>query len=161
DVAQAVMYQSRAMAVSERNTELNLLAGSERQKLAYLALLTKQADFTLSLHSQGAPNDPQALDLAFTTLLRLKGRGLDAMTDAIASLRRHAIPEDQTLLNELAEARSQLAALTLRESGAAKPDLYRAQLKALEERVERLEAKLSSRSAQFRAEAQPVTLSAV
>src|SRR6266542_99038 len=78
DIARAITFQSRANAVSEHNLALNLAAGSERQKLAYLALFSKETDFTLSLHSQVAPNDPQALNLAFITLLRRKGRGLDA-----------------------------------------------------------------------------------
>src|SRR5262249_10096473 len=107
EIARAVSVQSRANAVSEHNLALNLTTGSERQKLAYLALFSKQTDFTLSLHARAAPDDPQALDLAFTTLLRRKGRGLDAMTDAIAALRRHATPQDQTLFDQLAEARSQ------------------------------------------------------
>ena len=161
DIAQAISFQSRANVISERNLALNLSTGSERQKLAYLALFSKQTDFTLSLHSQAAPNDPQALSLAFTTLLRRKGRGLDAMTNMIATLRRHATPQDQDLFDQLAESRSQLAALILRESDSAKPETYRARLKPLEERVENLDAELSARSAEFRAQSQPVTLSAV
>src|SRR5215510_114688 len=77
DIDQAISFQSRENAVSERKLAFNLAIGSERQKLAYLALFSKGTDFTLSLHSQVAPNDPQALNLAFTTLLRRKGRGLD------------------------------------------------------------------------------------
>jgi CHAT domain-containing protein/Tfp pilus assembly protein PilF len=161
DIARAITFQSRANTVGERNLALNLAIGSERQKLAYLALFSKQIDFTLSLHDQIAQRDPQALDLAFTTLLRRKGRGLDAMTDTIGALRRRASPEDQALFDRLAEARSQLAAFALRESDAAKPDTYRAWLKPLEEEVERREAELSARSAEFRAQAQPVTLAAV
>ena len=160
DLAQAIAFQSRANTISEHNLERNLI-GSERQKLAYLALFSKETDFTLSLHSQAAPHDPQALNLALTTLLRRKGRVLDAMTDMIAALRRHATPENQILLNQLAAARSQLAAFTLKESVAAKSAAYRRQLKPLEEKVEELEEKLSSRSAEFRAQAQPITIDAV
>src|SRR5262249_1956536 len=130
-------------------------------KLAYLALFAKETDVTLSLHSQIAPDDPQALDLAFTTLLRRKGRGLDAMTDTIATLRRRATLEDQSLLDQLAEARLQLATFVLRESAASKPDTYRTRLEPLESEVEDLEAKISSRSAEFRIQAQPVMLTTV
>jgi CHAT domain-containing protein/tetratricopeptide (TPR) repeat protein len=161
DRAQAVAFQSRANDVSERNIALNLAAGSERRKLAYLALSTAQTDFTLWLHSRYAPSDPQALDLAFTTLLRWKGRGLDAMTDTVATLRRSASPQDRELFDKLAEARSRLAVLALRASTMANPDTYRTQLQPLEEKIENLEADLSARSARFRAEAQPVMLSAV
>ncbi|HZF40874.1 MAG TPA: tetratricopeptide repeat protein, partial [Blastocatellia bacterium] len=161
DIAQAVSFMSRVNAIRERNLTRNLAAGSERQKLAYLALFSKETDFTLSLHSQAAPDDPQALNLAFTTLLRRKGRGLDAMADTIATLRRHASPEDQKLFDQLADARAQLAALALGGSGAATPDTYQKRLKPLEEKVDELEAELSVRRAEFRAQTQPVTLAAV
>src|SRR5262249_13531164 len=157
-LAQAVTFQSRAGEVREHNLALNLPKRSERQKLAYLALFLNESDFTLSLHSRNAPGDPRALELAFTTLLRRKGRGLDAMTDAIGALRRRAAPEDQTLFDQLAEKRSQLATLTLRASYGAGPDTYRTRLKPLEEKVDELEVELSSHSKEFRAQTQPVTL---
>jgi CHAT domain-containing protein/Tfp pilus assembly protein PilF len=157
DIARAIMSLSRATTVDESNFSINLVIGSERQKLAYLDIFSKQTDFTLSLQSQAAPNDPQAFEMAFTTLLRRKGRGLDAMTDTIAILRRSATPEDKTLFDRLTEARSQLAALSLREPDAAKPDIYRTRLKTLKEKVEELEEELSSRSAAFRRQSQPIT----
>jgi tetratricopeptide (TPR) repeat protein len=159
DLVQAVKFQSRANAASERNLARNLVKGSEREKLAYLALFSKETDFTLSLHSQALPHDPQALDLAFTTLLRRKGRGLDMMADTIGALRRRAAPEDQALFDRLAESRSQLAALTLKGLGKGKPEAYRARLKSLEDKAEELESALSARRPEFRA--QPVTLAAV
>src|SRR6266508_3255897 len=161
DLAQAVRLRSRANTISEYNLAFNLAIGSERQKLAYLALFSAQTDSTLSLHTQVAPNDPQALDLAFTTWLRRKGRGLEAMADTIAILRRHAAPQDQQLFDQLADARSQLAALTLGESSTAKPGTYRAQLASLREKADELEATLSSHSAEFRTQSQPVALAAV
>jgi CHAT domain-containing protein/Tfp pilus assembly protein PilF len=161
DLAQAVTVQSRANSASERKLELNLGAGSERQKLAYLAIFSKETHFTLSLHSQALPQDPQALDLAFTTLLRRKGRGLEAMADTIGALRSRAAPEDQALFDQLAESRSQLALFMLKESGTDKPETYRARLKSLEDNVEELESALSARRPDFRAQAQPVTLNAV
>src|SRR6266511_3470982 len=160
-IAQAVRFQSRANAISDLDLDLNLIAGSERQKLALLNLSRFQTDSTLSLHAQVAPNDPQALDLAFTTWLRRKGRGLEAMADTIAILRRHAAPQDQQLFDQLADARSQLAALTLGESSTAKPETYRAQLASLREKADELEATLSSHSAEFRTQSQPVALAAV
>jgi tetratricopeptide (TPR) repeat protein len=161
DFGQALTVQARANSIGERNLAFNLGAGSERQKLAYLALLSKQTDFTLWLHGQALPRDPQALDLAFTTLLRRKGRGLDVMAGAIANLRRHATPEVQALFDQLAEARSRLAALTLRGLDTGKPDTYRARLKPLEDKADELESALSARSSDFGAQRQPVTLTAV
>jgi CHAT domain-containing protein len=161
DLVQAVKFQSRANADGERNLASQLAVGSERQKLAYLALFSKQTDFTLSLHSRALPHNTQALDLACTTLLRRKGRGLDVMAGAIAALRRRAAPEDQALFDQLAEARSQLAVFMLKGVGTGMPETYRAQLKPLEDKVEELESALSDRSPGFRAQMQPVTLTAV
>jgi CHAT domain-containing protein/Tfp pilus assembly protein PilF len=159
DFAQAITVQARANSIGERNLVSNLATGSERQKLAYLALFSKQTDFTLWLHSQALPRDPRALDLAFTTLLRRKGRGLDVMAGEIANLRRHAMPEDQALFDQLAEARSQLAALTLRGPETDKPETHRARLKPIEDKVDKLESALSARNPNF--SARPVTLTAV
>jgi CHAT domain-containing protein/Tfp pilus assembly protein PilF len=160
DYAQAVSILARANAIDERVMQLYI--GSERQKLAYLDIFSRQNDFTLSLQSRGAPNDPQALDLAFTTLLQRKGRGLDAMADTIATMRRNATtPEDRTLFERLTRVRSQLASLKLIDSGAGQPNAYRARIKDLETENEKVEGELSSRSKEFRKQAQPVTLSAV
>jgi len=161
DIVQAVSCMSRVNAIKERTLTRNLAAGSERQKLAYLALFSQETHFTLSLHSRIAPDDPQALNLAFTTLLRRKGRGLDAMVDTISTLRRYATPQDEKFFNQLAEARARLAALTLAGPGAAIPETYQKRLKPLEEELEKLEAELSARSERFRVQSRPVTLAAV
>jgi CHAT domain-containing protein len=76
-------------------------------------------------------------------------------------LRRHATPQDQELFDRLAEARSQLAALTLKGPDRAKHDTYRTQLKQFEDAVEKLEGELSTRSAEFRKQMLPVTLTAI
>src|SRR5262249_1372751 len=60
--------------------------------------------------------------------------------------------------DQLAEARSQLAALTLRGPETDKPETYRARLKPLEDKVDGLESALSARSP---AQKQPITLRAV
>jgi CHAT domain-containing protein len=83
------------------------------------------------------------------------------MADTIAALRRHAAPEDQALFDQLAEARSQLAALTLRGLGTDKPETYRARLKSLEDKVDEFESALSARSPEFRSQTQPIMLTAV
>jgi CHAT domain-containing protein/Tfp pilus assembly protein PilF len=161
DYTQAVAILSRANAIDERNFALELAIGSERQKLAYLSKFSEQTEFTLSLQSRAAPNDAQALNLAFTTLLQRKARGLDAMTDTIATLRRHATPPVQALFDRLTRARSQLASLKLRDSGAGQSNTYRTRVKELEGEIEKVEGELSSSSDEFLNQAQPVTLSTV
>ncbi|MBO0719595.1 MAG: tetratricopeptide repeat protein, partial [Blastocatellia bacterium] len=164
DIAQSITLLSSANDIDERNLSSALALGSERQKLVYLDTFSKGTDITLSLQSRTAPQNPQALELAFTTLLRRKARGLDAMTDTIASLRRHATPQDQELFEKLKDARSRLATLTLKDPDTDKLDAYRTRVNALKTEIEDLEGKLSSRNYEFgkyRKDRQPVVVSAV
>jgi CHAT domain-containing protein len=163
DISQAIASLSRANAIVERDFTRNLVSGSERQKLAYLTFFSKQTNLSqaISLHSQAAPSDPQALDLAFTTLLRHKGRGLDAMTDTIATLRRNATQQDRALFDELKATSSELASLKLKDSSAGDIATFRKRIKDLEDKVDKLENELSSRSREFQVQTQPVTIASV
>lgn len=161
ETQQALEFSSRSGEIRERNLSHNLLLGSERQKLNYLKLFAEDTDNALSLHIQSAPRDPRALHLALTTLLRRKGRGLDAATDDIALLRSRADAQDQSLFTRLSDARSNLAAMTFRVPDKTNTSSYGSQLKRLEEELEKLEEEMSARSAEFRAQSHPVTLEAV
>ncbi len=161
DYARAVETQARAVEARERDLQLNLVSGSEREKLVYLWLSSGEVYQTLSLHAQHAPSDPAARRLALETLLRRKGRGLDAMLESVDALRRRAARGDVALLDELASARAELSRRTLDGPGAEDADRYRADLTALEAKVEQLEERVSARSAEFRVAAQPVTLDSV
>jgi tetratricopeptide (TPR) repeat protein len=162
DYERAIDGLTRAADIREQNIALILVTGSEKQKQLYLDTLSGETDGIVSLNAKDAPKNVGAARLALTTILRRKGRSLDAMTDQIAALRRRAAPEDQKLLDQLAAARSQLANLQL--GGASSnlaPAARQAQIASLAEESEKLEAAISRRSAEFRAQAQPVTLSNV
>jgi CHAT domain-containing protein/Tfp pilus assembly protein PilF len=161
DMQKALFFLSRSNEVRERSLSHNLPLGSERQKLDYLKLFSADMDEALSLHAQLAPRDTRALRLAFTILLRRKGRALDAMSDSIASLRSRSNPQDQALFGELFEARSRLAAIALRGPDKNNAATYPSHLKQLEDQVDKLEAEVSARSAEFRAQSQPITLEAI
>ena len=161
DVGRAVEFQGRGNEARERELAVNLAAGSERGKLQYLQLTAAELDCTVSLHVTRAPDNPAALRAALEIILRRKGRGLDAMTDQIAAVKRVASPEDRALLDELALARSELSRRTLAGPGTAGVEDHRARLDELDKRVESLEGKIAQRSAQFRAASQRVSLEAV
>lgn len=161
DIQKALAFLSRSNEVRERSLSHNLTLGSERQKLDYLKLFSADMDEALSLHAQLAPRDTQALQLAFTILLRRKGRALDAMSDSIASLRSRSNSQDQALFSQLFEARSRLATIALRGPDKNNAATYPSQLRQLEDRVDKLEAEVSARSAEFRAQSQPITLEAI
>jgi CHAT domain-containing protein/Tfp pilus assembly protein PilF len=161
DIAQAVAFQSRDIGISERNITYNLRTGSERQKLAYLATRSARASQTISLHVRYAPTDPAAASLAATTILQRKGRTLDAMSGSFAALRQRFNPQDQALLDQLNEITAQLARLVLGGPESTAPAEHQRQIKELEEEKEKLEAAISGRSAEFRAQSQPITLAAI
>jgi CHAT domain-containing protein len=161
DIAQAIERKSRADAISERNITRNLTTGSERQKLAYLATLSRQTDQTISLHLRHAPHDRVARNLAITLILQRKGRALDATSESLNALRRHSDAEDRALLDQLTDARSQIARLVLDGPQRMTAEQYRDQIKTLEDRAEGLEADVSRRSREFHAPSLPVTLEAV
>src|SRR6266508_1201029 len=161
DLTLAVTFQSRANEVSERNIALNLVTGSERQKLAYLATLLAQTDQIISLHARSAPDDSTARSLAATTILQRKGRVLDAMSDSIEARRRAASPQDRALFDKLKDIRSQQARLVFGGLQRTTPAEYQNQIRNLAEQAEKLEDEISRRSDKFRAEYQPVTLDAI
>src|SRR6266542_4412051 len=161
DLAQAVKFQSRANAGSERDLVANLVIGSERQKLAYLAILSDETDRILSLHLRYAPNDPAAGALAATMILQRKGRALDATSQNLNALRSRFNAEDQALLDRLTETRSQLARLVLGGPQKMTIEQHRDRIKALEDQADKDEADISRRSDEFRAQSLPVTLEAV
>ncbi len=161
EASQAIAHLARVCEIRESDLSRNLLTGSERQKLAYLAIFAVETNEALSLHLQAAPDDQQSLDLAATTLLRRKGRALDAMTDTLARVRRHASASDRALLDRLSGVRTQLAALTFRGREAGDPADYRSQLQRLEEDADRLEAEVSANDLEFRAQTQPITLATI
>ncbi|MGH9837263.1 MAG: tetratricopeptide repeat protein [Blastocatellia bacterium] len=161
NVLSAVNYRSRAQAIEERNIALNLATGSERQKLAYLTTLADRTAYSVRLHVRSAPADQTALDLALTAILQRKGRVLEVVTGGTEALRRRASPQDRALLDQLKEARAQLARLVLGGPQRVPPAEHRQAIKGLEESVEKLEVEISSRSVEFRIQSQPITIASV
>jgi CHAT domain-containing protein len=161
DLVQALKFQSRANAASERNLARNLVIGSERQKLAYLATLSEQTDRTISLHLHSAPSDPAPGALAATLILQRKGRALDATSENLNALRSRFDVEDQALLDQFTETRSQIARLVLGGPQRMTAEKHQARIKELEDQAEKDEAEISRRSDEFRVQYLPVTLEAV
>ncbi|MGG6295625.1 CHAT domain-containing protein [Leptolyngbya sp. AN02str] len=161
NLPQSLASLQRSMTIQETNLELNLAIGSEAQKQAYVATISGTTDFALSLHLQSAPTNPEAAHLALTTVLRRKGRVLDAVTDSFQRLRENLTPPDQALLDEFSSVQSQRATLLYGSLDNQTPEQYRTNLDALEQRATELESQLARRSAEFRVETQPVEIAAV
>jgi CHAT domain-containing protein/tetratricopeptide (TPR) repeat protein len=158
---EAVKFQAQASEIEERYVELNLAAGSEREKRAFLANLSWHLARNISLHTHFAPNDPAALNLAVTTILQRKGRTQDAMSASFAALRRRFGAEDQRLLDQLSSVNGKLANLVLNSRQKMSEAEHQQQIKKLEEEKENLEEGISNRSAGFYRRSKPVVLAEV
>jgi CHAT domain-containing protein/Tfp pilus assembly protein PilF len=161
NIPRAIDFFNRGSNIEEHNLALILTTGSEAQKRAYIATLFNTISVNISLHVQAAPSNPQATRLALTTILRRKGRVLDALTDSLQALKSRLNVEDRALLDSLAKTRSQLAALTFKGTGNTPPEQFRNQITTLTEQEQTIEAAISRRSAEFRTQNQSVTIEGV
>lgn len=161
DIEQSRNFLEQALAAEEYNLSLNLAVLADSQRQAYTATISGSTQRSLSLHLQSAPTSPEVAELALTTLLRRKGRILDASADSLQRLRQNLTSEDQATLDRLIDTQRQLANLTFNPPPDLVPEQYRARLSELEAEANQLETTLTRRSAVFRAETEPVTLAAV
>jgi CHAT domain-containing protein/Tfp pilus assembly protein PilF len=161
DFAHALEYGTRYNEVLEKNIGMNLALGSEREKLAYVEVAFRPTSRTISLNLRNAPEEKSARDLAALVSLEQKGRVLDAMSGSISALRRRVNQADGALLDQFAEANAELARAALGGPGKTSAREYETRLQGLENRREQLESAISVRSAEFRAQSQPVTVAAV
>jgi CHAT domain-containing protein/Tfp pilus assembly protein PilF len=156
----AIRLQTESAEVTEQNLALILASGSEQQKLRYMELFTEGTDITVSMNRQSGASHSGATRLALTTVLRRKGRVLDAMSGSLQTVRGQLSPEDRDILDALARARSELAARVLRGPGQNRAQ-FDAAVARLEQDVDRLEREASARIASYRSQTRPVTIEAV
>lgn len=158
DVPNAVAYQKLWDERFEKTVAMEMLIGSERQKLAYSESFPPRTARTITLHTQIAPNNQEAIDLGALVVLQRKGRVLDAVAQNLTALRQRATNEDRTLLDSLGKIEEQLAKLTLNKPPKLTLDEYQKQLTVLEAQKERIEREISSRNAEFSIQTPTVTL---
>jgi len=161
DLAHAIDSETKAEQGDEAAAELDLVVGSERQKLAYLDDFGESTSRILSLNLKFAPTDSDAARLAVLVLLQRKGRVLDAISNSIAALRERSNADDKKLLDDLNSNVAALAKLTVNGPGKLAREQYQQQIDTLTANKEKLEATISVRSAEFRAQSQPVSLAQI
>lgn len=161
EAAKAMQYQAAALSTAEYNIRLNLGYGSERAKLAYLATLSSDLDQAISIHTQLAPNNPEAINVAATLILQRKGRTLDAMAESLASIQQ-TNPENYRLLAGLKETNSRLSKLILNGKHNNQTDeLYQSNIQLLQEEREKYEETISKRSAAMALSLKPFSLATI
>jgi CHAT domain-containing protein/tetratricopeptide (TPR) repeat protein len=159
ELGAALSLLERAHAIETKNTAGFLLTGSESRKRAYLAQVRGSTFSAVSL-AVTLPNE-QARALGLRSVLEVKGRVLDAMSDSAGRLRQSVKPEDRTLLKQLVAVAQQSSTLLYQGPGSLSPEMYRQRIDELAAKQTQLEAELSTRSAAFRQEVAPITLAAV
>ncbi len=160
-VNDALIEQQQAAKISELNLSRNLMAGSENQKLRYLEKFRHEIDDTVSLHVNHLPNQPEAMQLAFQTLLRRKSRALDEMGGALQLLRLRAGSVAAKVFDKLSDRLAQLSVLTTRGPENLSRENYLAKVHQVNEDIEKLQSELSKHSLEFQATAAPTTLESV
>ena len=160
-ILEAVKFEEQASAIENRHVELNMVQGSEREKIAYLDNLSFHSFRNISLHAQLAPENETARTVAVTGILQRKGRVQDSMSASLTALRGRFSAEDQKVLDQLRDVTSKLAGLVLSVPQRASSTDYEEQIKSLEKQREQLEEEISRRSAGFYKRSVPLTVSAV
>jgi CHAT domain-containing protein len=158
-MSQAMSSEARALDVEEKLLRRLMAVGSEAEKRAYLDTLTERTHGVIAFALE--VRDERAAHQALTTLLRRKGRALDAMTDSMRTLRIRLGPEDRALFDVLQAARNQYVTRSLRGPGATPLEAYRRDQVALNEEIQRLESTISKRSKLFGVETRPITVDSV
>ncbi len=161
DFAKATHVLIDAMERAEHELINVLRTGTEADHSIYFAHNGFLLDAVMNLSVNLAPTDPAATRLGMTTLLRRKGRVLDAAAASMATIRAKLSPEDKKLLDALASARTQLASLTVAGPSATGPDDYAKSVAALEAQIQKLEIEVSKKSTAYRASSQAIDLAAV
>ncbi len=158
DYEKALECKTKAFFIKERNLALNVYAGSERQKLVYLSTFIGDVNTTISLHTKSMPQSEEAKRLALSAILGRKGKALDVMADVHGMLRSHASDENKILIDQYAETTKQLSAFSLKGPGREGIEKYKQNIKALEEKKEKLEIEISNRNAEFLGQTKLVTI---
>lgn len=163
-IRQVLALQQRANEISARYLRSMMTHGTEQKKHDFLATIQTELDAAISFHMDNAAATVQrnAARLATTVVLQRKGRILDSMNASMSVFRKRMDPEGRTLLDRLSEFNQQRSRLyNLAYQNTISGREYFSRKKRLEREASRLEDQISKKSAEFRAQIQPVTLDAV
>ena len=167
---EATSLAKRAADAEEQYLARLLNVSGETQKRAQLAMIATQSYDLLSMGGAGNGGGNAQVRLAFETILRRKGRSLDAAADSARIVRLFEKADDKALASRQVEVRRQIAAMGLRGASAAAAGGPAAGglgldpaalLKKLEAEDDDLSNKLAAASPVYRAQSRPVTIEAV
>ncbi|HEY0251532.1 MAG TPA: CHAT domain-containing tetratricopeptide repeat protein, partial [Kofleriaceae bacterium] len=161
DVPKAEKNYEQSLDGAEHDLTNVLRVGTESDHAIYFARNGYQLDLAINFAVNVAPKSPPAARLALTTLLRRKGRVLDAAAASMATIRSKLSPEDKKLLDQLADARTRLAKLTVAGPQVGHTDEYAKDVAQLEDQIQKLEIEVGKKSAQYRVASQAIELTPI
>jgi CHAT domain-containing protein/Tfp pilus assembly protein PilF len=156
--ADAEAHLARAVEIEDTELSLELPRLSGPRKQALLEQLRAETETVVSLHADAMPTSETARTLALTTVLRRKGVTLDSLADNQAVLRTHVTAASREQIDQLTDARAELATMLYGPQDARTAASRTPAIAALRGRIEDLEGALNTASAEFRAQAQPITI---
>ncbi len=161
DPAVLISMATRAAELNERHLIAEVATGSEAQKRAALEGYVSGTDRILSYNVHYAATDPVATRLGINTVLRRKGRVLDAVSGAQQAARARLDETTRADFDKLRDVRGQVATLMVRgPADGETPADYRAKVTRAQTEVDQLERKLGDAHA-VPEDLQPVELSRV
>lgn len=159
--AKAEKLLTESLEVAERELSLVLKTGTEADHAVYFGRNNYQLDTAINFHLDYAPKSASAARLGMTTLLRRKGRVLDAAAANLATIRNKLSADDKKLLDDLASARAMLSKLTVAGPSATGEADYAKEVARLEDQIVKLELAVGKKSAAYRAASQSIDLPSV
>ena len=145
-MTKALTFQTRVSENEETLIGMNLVGGSEREKLAFLTTLSPLISANVSMHINLAPNDPAFRELALTTILRRKGRVQDFIAYGNQAAMERLSPDDRKLIVEFNDVTAKLSSIVLGGPEGETADQYQKKIKDLEAKREQLETEINNRN---------------
>ena len=149
NVSKAAEHQARANEIGEKLLAVNLVFGTEHQRLSFASMLNADLEQTLAMHAQLAPSDERLRDMSAAVLIQRKGRVLDATALSLTNLRKHASPENAALYAKLNDITARLSALILAGPESSGIDKFKKDVAELQSAKDALDKDLSRLSAGF------------
>lgn len=157
-MSKALTLQTQASEGEEKFIESNLAAGSEREKLAFLATLSPLISQNVSFHQQLARDDPAFRDLALTTILRRKGRLLDFIAYGNKAALARLSVDERKLIDQFNDVTAKLSSLVLSGPENITVEEFQQQVKDLESRREQMEIDINNRNIKYFKRIKPATI---
>lgn len=146
DVDGALAQRAPYLDSIDRHFAHAILAGSYEQKIGIVRQLETDLATTISVLTNVAPENPEALRQAVNAVLRRKGRTLDALCDNMAAARTLLSPPDAELVAHVSSVRAALSTAILAGPGDDLT-LYQTRVDELRKDLSATERRLAARVA--------------